>query len=75
MAARWPFDVLNSMIEQELILQYADASKFEVGDSEVDAEIDGLRSNLSDKRWESWLEENGFTEEEFRTAVRMQLIH
>ena len=69
------FDVLNSMIEQELIVQYADATEIEIDAAEVDSEIDRLQSNLRDKRWESWLEENGFREEELRIAVYMQLVN
>ncbi len=67
-------DVLNSLIEAELVLQYAAANDIEVGDDEVNAEVESLKENLGDNRWEAWLRENLYTVDEFWRAIRLQFI-
>ena len=67
-------DVLNSLIEAELILQFAAANAIEIGDDEVDAEVASLKENLGDDRWGAWLAENLYTEDEFWQTIHMQFI-
>ena len=67
-------DVLNSLIEEEVIRQYAVDQEIEVSELVVDAEISLLKENLRRRTWEAWLAENLYSEEELRAAIRQQFI-
>ena len=64
-------DLLNTLIEQELIMQYASGIGLDV-ESEVDEEFRRLKADLTSAAWENFLDENIFTEAEFRDALRLQ---
>ena len=68
-------NVLHTMIDQELVIQYADSMHIEIADAQLDAEIESLRGGVVDISWENWLEQNNYTESEFRRAVYLQLVN
>ena len=67
-------DVLRYLIESELILQFAAANELEVDDDAVAAQIAGYKNNLGLRRWREWLNENFYTDAEFRAATRLQFV-
>ncbi len=64
-------DLLNRLIEQELIMQYAAGIGLDV-EREVDEEFRRLKADLTSAAWEIFLNENLFTEAEFRSALRLK---
>ena len=64
-------DLLNRLIEQELIMQYAAGIGLDL-ESEVDEEFRRLKADLTSAAWEIFLNENLFTDAEFRSALRLQ---
>ncbi len=64
-------DLLNRLIEQELIMQYAAAIGLDI-EREVEEEFRRLKAELTSAAWEIFLNENLFTEAEFRSALRLQ---
>ena len=67
-------EALNTLIEQEVIAQFAEENDIEVSDEDIEAEISRLRENLGETGWETWLAEGLYTEEEFRAAVHQQML-
>ena len=67
-------EALNTLIEQEVIAQFAEENDIEVSDEDIEAEISRLRENLGETGWETWLAEGLYTEEEFRAAVHHQML-
>ncbi len=67
--------VLNTLIEQTLIRQAAVDMQITVGDEELDAELQLQidAANLAGG-WSQWLENNLYTEDEFREALRNSLV-
>jgi hypothetical protein len=67
--------VLQSMIEERAAAQAAEALGRTVLDEQVDAVVaDSRRARGGDAGWAAWLKENFYTEEEFRSALRRQLL-
>ncbi|MCC6614463.1 MAG: peptidylprolyl isomerase [Anaerolineae bacterium] len=67
--------VLNLLIEQLLISQDAERQQVTVSDAEVDQEIASLQSLAGDgSGWQDWLNDNLYTEDEFRETVRIGLL-
>lgn len=64
--------VINTLIEQRIIEQAAVELNVGVSDADVDGEINALKALTGD--WNAWLTENGYTEEEFREAIRSNLL-
>ncbi len=67
-------DLLNSLVEAELIRQYAAENEIEIAEEQLEAEIDQLKATLRDSTWVAWLEENLYSEAEFRETIRLQLL-
>ena len=67
-------EALNTLIEQEVIAQFAEENDIEVSDEDIEAEIGRLRENLGETGWETWLAEGLYTKEEFRAAVHHQML-
>lgn len=67
-------EALNTLIEQEVIAQFAEENDIEVSDEDIEAEISRLRENLGETGWETRLAEGLYTEEEFRAAVHQQML-
>lgn len=68
-------EVLNTLIEQELIIQAAPDLGVVVTDEQVQAEMAALRDLAqSEEEWQQYLELNGYSEEEMFEAQRESLI-
>ena len=67
-------EALNTLIEQEVIARFAEENDISVSGEDLDVEISRLRENLGEADWETWLADNLYTEEEFRTAVHHQML-
>ncbi len=66
---------LDILIQQEIVRQGAAGLGITVSDAAVDAEVQEYYSILgSDQAWQDWLIQNGYTEPEFREALRLDLI-
>jgi parvulin-like peptidyl-prolyl isomerase len=64
--------VLDELINQELLMQKADAEGVTVSDEDIDAELDVVKQQYGDE-YEATLEQYGYTETELRDQIRMQL--
>ncbi len=66
--------VLDLMIEQVLINQAAADANVVISDADVEAEYQANRALVdSDAAWQQWLDDNLFTEVEFRQQIRDSL--
>ena len=68
-------DVLHSLINQELITQFAEEIGVKIHDDNVEQEIAGMQVAIGDLEWDKWLEQSSYSESEFRQAVRQQLVN
>ena len=67
--------VLDTLIEQELIEQAAAEAGVIVSDEMLEAEYQANREfGPGDADWQQWLDENRYTEAEFRASLREALI-
>lgn len=67
--------VLQSLIEQAVVEQAASASGLTVSDSDLDAELARIQNNLGGPDgYSQWLSANLYTDEEFRAALRRDLL-
>ena len=68
--------VLDEMVNEELIVQAADAAKIEVESSEVQAALDEIKSsnNLDDAALAQVLAAQGYTLSNYKTDLRRQLL-
>jgi parvulin-like peptidyl-prolyl isomerase len=67
--------VLETLIEQEIIAQAAAEMGIEISEEAVSDEINGLRNAAGDDTaWQTFLQQNGYTEEEMRDAQRDSLL-
>lgn len=64
-------DVLNGLIDDELILQFATENSLAADDHAVDTEIASLKASTGADRWDDWLVENLYTADEFWRAVHL----
>lgn len=67
-------EVLNALVEQELISQFAERQNIRVSDREIEAEIEHLQESLGDTAWGSWLADNLYSEADFRAAIHDQIV-
>jgi foldase protein PrsA len=68
-------EVLDTLIEQVLIMQEAGRQQIVVSDAEVDAELSANRDAAGGvDAWQQWLVANLYTEDEFRAALRVTLV-
>jgi peptidyl-prolyl cis-trans isomerase C len=66
-------DVLDYLIEQTLIEQAAVSEGIGISDQELDAEIERLKTETGAEAFESWLQTNQYSMDEFRKVLRAQL--
>lgn len=67
--------VLDRLIEQQVIEQAAAGLGINVTDAEVDLDITNMTGQAgSEEAWSQWKEDNLYTDEEYRTATRSQLM-
>jgi len=74
--AKLASQVLDEMVNEELIVQAADAAKVEVDSSEVQAALDEIKqqNNLDDAGLTQALASQGYTIQGYRTDLRRQLL-
>jgi parvulin-like peptidyl-prolyl isomerase len=66
-------EVLDYLIEQTLIEQAAASAGIVISDEELDAETERLRTETGAEAFESWLQTNQYSLDEFRKVLRAQL--
>jgi len=64
--------VLDVLIQQAVIEQYAAAQQISVTDAEVQTELQSYKTESSN--WDEWLRDNGMTEAEFAQELRDSMI-
>lgn len=68
--------VLEGLIEQELVRQYAAKNGITVSESDLDAEIAVLKQAVAGQMtWEAFLQMNGYSDDEMREAQRDSLLN
>ncbi len=67
-------DVLNGLIDDELILQFAIENDLDAADEAVEDEIERLKDNMGADRWDEWLKKNLYSPEQFREELRQHLV-
>ena len=74
--AKLATQVLDEMVNEELIVQAADAAKVEVDSSEVQAALDEIKqqNNLDDAGLAQALSAQGYTMQNYRMDLRRQLL-
>lgn len=74
--AKLTTQVLDEMVNEELIVQAADAAKVEVDSSEVQAAMDEIKqnNNLDDAGLQQVLSQQGFTMANYKQDLRRQLL-
>jgi parvulin-like peptidyl-prolyl isomerase len=66
--------VLQKLIDDELIRQYAEREGIEVTDAQVNEEINSMIEEYGEDYFYSWLQTNYYTQDEFREEIRIELI-
>ncbi|WP_165253470.1 peptidylprolyl isomerase [Adlercreutzia sp. ZJ304] len=66
---------LDSMIDQQLVIQFADDEGCGATDEEIQGQVDKMRQNYSsDEAWQEALENSGFeTEDDYREALKYSI--
>ena len=69
-------ELLNFLIDEKLIRQIARESGIRVTDADVDNAIENLRlqNNLTEEQFREALDQQGFTETQYRTDLKRQLL-
>lgn len=66
--------ILEMLVENELIRQYADQQGVSVSDEQVNDEINSMIEEYGEDYFYSWLQTNYYTPDEFREVIRLELI-
>ncbi len=66
--------VLQQMVQEALIEQYAKNNNITVSDSDIQAREDQLKANYPGTQWSQMLAARGLTEQDVHDALRLQLI-
>jgi peptidyl-prolyl cis-trans isomerase C len=66
--------VLDLMVEQMLIEHAATAEGLVVSDADVDATIAGLRADIGDEAFDTWLVQEDMTREEMQERLRSDML-
>lgn len=66
--------VLQQMVQDTLIEQYAKNNNISVSDADVAAREEQLKANFPSGSWDEMLKARGLTEDDVRSALREQLI-
>ena len=66
--------VLQQMVQEALVLQYAKANNITVTDAQIQAREDQLKANFPAGTWDEMLAARGLTEDDVHDALRDQLI-
>ena len=66
--------VLQQMVQEALIDQYAKSNNITVTDDEINAREDELKDNFPNGSWDEMLKARGLTEADVKSALREQII-
>ncbi|MBV8198170.1 MAG: peptidylprolyl isomerase [Candidatus Eremiobacteraeota bacterium] len=66
--------VLQQMVQETLIEQYAKNQNINVTDAEIDQKENQIKANFPSGSWDEMLKARGLTEADVRTALREQII-
>lgn len=66
--------VLQQLVQETLIEQYAKNNNITVTDAEIDARENQIKANFPSGSWEDMLKSRGLTEADVRSALREQVI-
>ncbi|HZV77373.1 MAG TPA: peptidylprolyl isomerase [Candidatus Babeliales bacterium] len=66
--------VLQQLVQETLIDQYAKSNNITVSDTEIDAREDQIKANFPTGSWDEMLKARGLTEADVRSALRDQII-
>ena len=66
--------VLQQLVQETLIEQYAKNNNISVSDAEVDARENQIKANFPTGSWDEMLKARGLTEVDVRSALREQLV-
>lgn len=68
--------ILNTLIEQEVIVQAAGRMQIAVTDGDVENEISTLKNSVAQNNtsWDAWLASNQYTEDELRSALHDSIL-
>jgi foldase protein PrsA len=66
--------VLQQMVQEKLIQQYAKSNNITVTDAQIDEKENQIKANFPTGSWDEMLKARGLTEAEVREALREQLI-
>ena len=66
--------VLNSMVQQDLIFQWAKDHNIQVSDADIDAKINEIKQRLSDQQLDQALKQQGMSQQDLRDLMREQII-
>jgi len=66
--------VLQQMVQETLLMQYAKTNNLTATDAEIDTRENQLKANFPSGAWEEMLKARGLTEVDVRNALREQII-
>jgi foldase protein PrsA len=66
--------ILQQMVQEALILQYAKQNNIVVSDDEIAKKEDDLKANFPNGSWDEMLKSRGLDEAQVKTALREQII-
>jgi len=66
--------VLHSMLQQDLVFQYAKDHNITVTDADIDGKINDIKARLSDQQLADALKQQGMSQQDLRDLMREQLI-
>jgi foldase protein PrsA len=66
--------VLQQLVQETLINQYAKSNNITISDSEIDARENQIKASFPAGTWDEMLKARGLTESDVRSALREQLI-
>lgn len=67
--------VINYYVDEEVIKQAAAEKGVSVSSEDVDAEVESMKANYgTDEEWQSALEQNGTTEEQYRESLESSML-
>lgn len=66
--------VLHSMVQQDLVFQYAKDHNIQVTDAQIDSKIADIKQRLSDQQLDEALKQQGMSQQDLRDLMREQII-
>jgi foldase protein PrsA len=66
--------VLRSMVQQDLIFQWAKDHNIQVTDAEINAKIDEIKARLSDTQLNDALKQQGMSQQDLRNLMKEQIV-